>query len=47
MTDDDHDDDKDDDYDDGDVRWADLKSRIVEHNIRMMAKNYTKIRLAR
>ena len=45
MTDDD--DDKDDDYDDGDVRWADLKSRIVEHNIRMMAKYYTKIRLAR
>lgn len=31
----------------GDKRWADLKSRIVEHNIRMMAKYYTKIRLAR
>ena len=45
MTDDDDKDD--DDYDDGDVRWADLKSRIVEHNIRMMAKYYTKIRLAR
>ena len=28
-------------------RWADLKSRIVEHNIRMMAKYYTKIRLQR
>ena len=28
-------------------RWADLKSRIVEHNIRMMAKYYTKIRLHR
>jgi len=31
----------------GDKRWADLKARIVEHNIRMMAKYYTKIRLAR
>jgi len=31
----------------GDKRWADLKSRIVEHNIRMMAKYYTKIRLHR
>jgi len=31
----------------GDKRWGDLKSRIVEHNIRMMAKYYTKIRLAR
>ena len=47
MTDYDDDDKDDDDYDDGDVRWADLKSRIVEHNIRMMAKYYTKIRLAR
>ena len=31
----------------GEKRWTDLKSRIVEHNIRMMAKYYTKIRLAR
>jgi len=31
----------------GDKRWADLKSRIVEHNIRMMAQYYTKIRLSR
>ena len=31
----------------GDKRWGDLKARIVEHNIRMMAKYYTKIRLAR
>merc|ERR1712115_482579 len=31
----------------GDKRWADLKNRIVEHNIRMMAKYYTKIRLSR
>jgi 26S proteasome regulatory subunit N5 len=31
----------------GDKRWADLKSRVVEHNIRMMAQYYTKIRLTR
>ena len=31
----------------GEKRWSDLKSRIVEHNIRMMAKYYTKIRLHR
>jgi len=31
----------------GDKRWADLKQRIVEHNIRMMAQYYTKIRLSR
>jgi len=31
----------------GDKRWGDLKNRIVEHNIRMMAKYYTKIRLSR
>eukprot|EP00090_Calanus_glacialis_P021735 TRINITY_DN3353_c0_g1_i3.p1 TRINITY_DN3353_c0_g1~~TRINITY_DN3353_c0_g1_i3.p1 ORF type:complete len:485 (-),score=199.67 TRINITY_DN3353_c0_g1_i3:93-1547(-) len=31
----------------GDKRWTDLKARIVEHNIRMMAKYYTKIRLTR
>ena len=31
----------------GDKRWGDLKARIVEHNIRMMAKYYTKIRLTR
>ena len=31
----------------GEKRWGDLKSRIVEHNIRMMAKYYTKIRLTR
>jgi len=32
---------------DGRKRWADLKSRIVEHNIRIMAKYYKKIKLAR
>lgn len=31
----------------GDKRWTDLKARIVEHNIRMMAAYYTKIRLGR
>jgi len=31
----------------GEKRWADLKQRIVEHNIRMMAKYYTRIRLTR
>uniref|UniRef100_T1J1H9 PCI domain-containing protein n=1 Tax=Strigamia maritima TaxID=126957 RepID=T1J1H9_STRMM len=31
----------------GDKRWQDLKSRVVEHNIRIMAKYYTQITLAR
>jgi len=31
----------------GDKRWTDLKARIVEHNIRMMAAYYTRIRLGR
>jgi len=31
----------------GEKRWSDFKSRIVEHNIRMMAQYYTKIRLSR
>ena len=31
----------------GEKRWTDLKARIVEHNIMMMAKYYTKIRLTR
>jgi len=31
----------------GEARWKDLLSRIVEHNIRIMAKYYTRIRLAR
>ena len=31
----------------GEKRWTDLKARIAEHNIRMMAKYYTKIRLTR
>lgn len=31
----------------GDKRWSDLKARVVEHNIRMMAQYYTKIRLTR
>jgi len=31
----------------GEKRWTDLKSRIVEHNIRIMAKYYTRIRLTR
>jgi len=31
----------------GEKRWSDLKSRIVEHNIRMMAKYYIRIRLPR
>ncbi|CAF1099955.1 unnamed protein product [Adineta steineri] len=29
---------------DGDKRWEDFKSRIVEHNIRIMAKYYTRVR---
>ncbi|XP_050298178.1 26S proteasome non-ATPase regulatory subunit 12 [Anthonomus grandis grandis] len=28
-------------------RWTDLKSRVVEHNIRVMAKYYTRIKIAR
>ncbi|KAK5641305.1 hypothetical protein RI129_009852 [Pyrocoelia pectoralis] len=28
-------------------RWKDLRSRVVEHNIRVMAKYYTRIRLSR
>ena len=31
----------------GKKRWADLKIRVVEHNIRVMAKYYTRISLAR
>lgn len=32
---------------DGDRRWKDLKNRVVEHNIRIIAKYYTRIRLER
>lgn len=32
---------------DGKSRWKDFKSRIVEHNIRIMAKYYRRIRLQR
>ncbi|XP_047480699.1 LOW QUALITY PROTEIN: 26S proteasome non-ATPase regulatory subunit 12-like [Penaeus chinensis] len=32
---------------DGDNRWTQLKNRVVEHNIRMMAKYYTRIYLKR
>ncbi|XP_066140222.1 26S proteasome non-ATPase regulatory subunit 12 [Euwallacea fornicatus] len=28
-------------------RWIDLKSRVVEHNIRVMAKYYTRIKISR
>ncbi|GFR65657.1 26S proteasome non-ATPase regulatory subunit 12 [Elysia marginata] len=31
----------------GEKRWADLKNRVVEHNIRVMAKYYTRIRMQR
>ncbi|KOX79230.1 26S proteasome non-ATPase regulatory subunit 12, partial [Melipona quadrifasciata] len=31
----------------GRKRWADLRNRVVEHNIRIMAKYYTKITLTR
>lgn len=31
----------------GRKRWEDLKNRVVEHNIRIMAKYYTKVSLAR
>jgi 26S proteasome regulatory subunit N5 len=32
---------------DGRKRWNDLKTRIVEHNIRIMAKYYKRIKLSR
>lgn len=32
---------------DGEKRWKDFKSRIVEHNIRIMAKYYSRIKLQR
>jgi 26S proteasome regulatory subunit N5 len=31
----------------GRKRWDDLKNRVVEHNIRIMAKYYNRITLAR
>merc|ERR1711899_94563 len=31
----------------GRKRWDDLKNRVVEHNIRIMAKYYTKVTLKR
>jgi 26S proteasome regulatory subunit N5 len=31
----------------GRKRWDDLRSRVVEHNIRIMAKYYNRITLAR
>ncbi|CAG5135237.1 unnamed protein product [Candidula unifasciata] len=31
----------------GDKRWADLKNRVVEHNIRVMAKYYTRLKMKR
>ncbi|XP_059156503.1 26S proteasome non-ATPase regulatory subunit 12-like [Physella acuta] len=31
----------------GEKRWADLKNRVVEHNIRVMAKYYTRLRMQR
>jgi len=31
----------------GNKRWADLKLRLVEHNIRVMAKYYTRVHLSR
>nr|KAF6309235.1 proteasome 26S subunit, non-ATPase 12 [Pipistrellus kuhlii] len=31
----------------GDKRWKDLKNRVVEHNIRIMAKYYTRITMKR
>ncbi|KAL4240432.1 26S proteasome non-ATPase regulatory subunit 12 [Mactra antiquata] len=31
----------------GTKRWGDLKNRVVEHNIRVMAKYYTRIRMKR
>ncbi|XP_014674094.1 PREDICTED: 26S proteasome non-ATPase regulatory subunit 12-like [Priapulus caudatus] len=35
------------DDEEGTKRWSDLKTRVVEHNIRTMSKYYTKIRLSR
>lgn len=35
------------DSEQGQKRWQDLKSRVVEHNIRVMAKYYTRISLKR
>nr|CAG4643901.1 EOG090X04UV [Lepidurus arcticus] len=32
---------------DGEKRWKDMKSRVVEHNIRIMAKYYTRVTLER
>lgn len=32
---------------DGDSRWTQLRNRVVQHNIRMMAKYYTRIKLER
>uniref|UniRef100_H2MFU5 26S proteasome non-ATPase regulatory subunit 12 n=1 Tax=Oryzias latipes TaxID=8090 RepID=H2MFU5_ORYLA len=32
---------------DGEKRWKDLKNRVVEHNIRIMAKYYTRITMKR
>jgi 26S proteasome regulatory subunit N5 len=31
----------------GEKRWKDLKNRVVEHNIRIMAKYYTRITMKR
>lgn len=31
----------------GDFRWEELHKRVVEHNIRVISKYYTKIRMAR
>uniref|UniRef100_A0A2P2HZ26 26S proteasome non-ATPase regulatory subunit 12-like n=1 Tax=Hirondellea gigas TaxID=1518452 RepID=A0A2P2HZ26_9CRUS len=33
--------------DEGNNRWTQLRNRVVEHNIRMMAKYYTRIQLVR
>ena len=32
---------------DGEIRWKDLQSRIIEHNIRVIAKCFTRIRTQR
>lgn len=32
---------------DGETRWKDLQSRIIEHNIRVIAKSFTRIRTKR
>uniref|UniRef100_A0A8C5R8T0 26S proteasome non-ATPase regulatory subunit 12 n=1 Tax=Leptobrachium leishanense TaxID=445787 RepID=A0A8C5R8T0_9ANUR len=34
-------------FEDGEKRWKDLKNRVVEHNIRIMAKYYTRITMKR